>query len=112
MDDNIDCSTDITSEKEAFSAGYEAGWKARGEYIRDCRNARSGTGFGLALMLIGGMFFAAFAFTSFFMAVVIERVVVAAMISLAVAAVGYFINKLESKSYNKKQAEFKDKWGD
>jgi uncharacterized protein YqhQ len=100
-----------TSEKEAFSDGYEAGWSDRAEYIRDCRNARSGTGFGLMLMLAGGMVFAAFALTPFFVAVVIERVVVAAMISLAVAAVGYFINKLESKSYNKRQAEFKAKWG-
>jgi uncharacterized protein YqhQ len=90
---------------------YRAGWSDRAEYIRDYRNAQSGTGFGLMLMLAGGMVFAAFALTPFFMAVVIERVVVAAMISLAVAAVGYFINKLESKSYNKRQAEFKAKWG-
>jgi len=112
MDDNIDCSTDITSEKEAFSAGYEAGWKARGEYIRDCRNARSGTGFGIALMMLGGMTLVMFLVMPFIMTVVIERVITASLVALSVMIVGYFINKLESESYNKKQAEFKDKWGD
>jgi hypothetical protein len=99
------------NEKEAFSAGYEAGWKARGEYIQDYRKAQSGSSFGLALMLIGGMSLIMFVSMPFIMSVIIERVITASLVAVLIIAGGYFINKAENKSYNKKQNDFSEKWG-
>lgn len=98
--------------KEAFSAGYQSGWKARGEYITDYRNSITGTSIGMALMMLSGMVFVIFALTPFFYAVVAERIITMLLVTALMFVAGYFINKAETKSYAKKQTEFKEKWGD
>lgn len=112
MDDNIDCSGDTAPNE--FHEGYRAGWKARGEYIRDYREAQSGSSFGIAFMVLGALVFAALLstlitipFTTFNIAVGIQTLLVAVGIGIA----GYFIDRAETKSYKKRQAEFKEKWG-
>lgn len=108
MDDNIDCSPDTTS----FSDGYKAGWKARGEYIRDYRNANNGSAIGLGLMLVGAMAFSCIGVAAIMYAPPLLEAIIPLLISLGIGVAGYFINKLETKSYQKRQAEFKEKWGD
>ncbi len=107
----MDNQTEAT-QKEAFSAGYEAGWKARGEYIRDYRNSLSGTSLGLGIMMIAGLMGLMFIMTSIFMPVVPERAVIAVLVSVGFFVLGWYINKKEDVSFKKKQAEFKDKWGE
>lgn len=99
------------NEKEAFSAGYEAGWKARSEYSRDYRKAQSGTSFGLALMLIGVTCVICIIIAAFVYAPPISKVVAPLLIFGVPTVAGYFIDKLETNSYNKRLAEFKEKWG-
>lgn len=94
MEDNIDCSPDTT----AFSDGYKAGWKARGEYIRDYNASIVGTSFGLSLMMLGAFVFTIFVATAIFMPVIVERVAIALLCAAAVIAMGYCVNKLENKS--------------
>ena len=113
MDDNIDSSGDTAPNE--FREGYRAGWKARGEYIRDFHKSISGTSFGIALMVLGALVFAALLstvitipFATFNIAVGIQTLLVAVCIGVA----GYFIDRAETKSYKKRQAEFKEKWGE
>jgi hypothetical protein len=108
MDDNIDCSPDTT----AFSDGYKAGWKARGEYIRDYRDSHSGTSFGLALMMIGGLALACIIVAAIAYAAPIAKFVPTALFIVIPMIAGYFIDKFENKNYAKKQKVFKEKWGD
>lgn len=113
MNDNIDCSGDTAPSE--FREGYRAGWKARGEYIRDYHKAQSGTSFGIGLMALSALVFAAvlstiisIPFATFNVAVAIQTLLVAVGVGVA----GYFIDRAETKSYKKRQAEFKEKWGD
>jgi hypothetical protein len=111
MDDNIDSSPDTA----AFSDGYKAGWKARGEYIQDFHKSISGTSLGIGLMVLSAVVVAGvlataltIPFATFNIAVAIQTLLVATGIGVA----GYFIDRAETKSYKKRQAEFKAKWGD
>ena len=111
MDDNIDCSGDNAPSE--FREGYKAGWKARGEYIQDYREAQSGSAFGMSLMFIGGFMFTAFVVAGIFVpGVVIARVVTTSLVAVGIGVAGYFIDRTETKSYKKRQAEFKEKWGE
>jgi Na+/proline symporter len=108
MDDNIDCSPDTA----AFSDGYKAGWKARGEYILDYRNANTGIAVGLALMLMGAMAFSFIGVAAIAYAPPLSEAIIPLLVSLGIGVAGYFINRLEAKSYQKRQDQFKEKWGD
>jgi hypothetical protein len=103
-----------TLEKEAFSAGYKAGWKSRGDFIEDYRNAHSGTSFGVAMIALGLAIIVSlllmpviFVEVSFSLSAIIWPV----LISAGVSTLGYFINKIEAKRYNAKVTDFNEKWG-
>ena len=99
---------------KAWLNGYDAGWKARGEYIRDYQEANSNTSLGLVFMIFGiGMCLAvitiavitpaaALNVTNFFILIGIFGVI---------SVAGYFINRVETVSAAKRKAAFLDKWG-
>lgn len=104
--------TQEDSQREAFSAGYKAGWKARGEYIRDYRNSLTGSSFGLGLMFLGGAMLVTVVLLGIINAISVIDLIIPLSIVTGIAAIGTYIDKLENASLAKKQAEFKEKWGE
>lgn len=92
--------------------GFREGWNSRAEYIRDYRNAHSGTGLGIVLMIVSVTTLLCIVGLAFFAPVHNIGALQISAIFAVVGIAGYFVNRFESKSYNKRLTEFREKWGE
>lgn len=100
----------MSAIKEAYKAGFSKGWQQRGEFIQDYRTAHNDTAAGVALMLLGSLAVLCILGLALITPVNVAGAIQAGAIAGAVGVAGYFIHRVEAKSYRKRQAAFKNKW--
>lgn len=98
-----------------YHTGFLDGWKARQIYIDDWRKVTSSqTSGGAALMLAGLLVM--FSIIGIVIAmpgnVVYANLILMFLGSNAIMIAGYFINRSETKSHQKRMTAFREKWGE